>query len=189
MKLPKKAGVIVLPLCLLLLSCGESDNQSPTGNESSAGPNAGSVVQPMGRIESLESALRADPDNFALLSQLGDAYFEAMQYTNAITSYDKAIMVNPKSADCLNDRGLSYFYVGNAEAALESFDRAIAADPTYPNSWLSKGFVLSTLGEYDEALIALDKVREIDFGGPLTQEANKFRDMIEADRTKLEVPQ
>ena len=138
-----------------------------------------SSVQSDQRIETLKSQLFDSPDNFELLSALGDAYFESQRYIEAIGVYEKALKIDPKSADSLNDLALSQFYTGNSEAAVVSANKAVEIDPVYKHGWLTKGFILMTLGRLDEAAVALKKVKELDLGGRLAEEADNFLNQIE----------
>ena len=134
------------------------------------------------RIEMLKASLYEDPDNFDLLSALGDAYFESQRYEDAIVEYEKALKIRPDDADCLNDMGLAYFYTGNTEKGLESVEKAIESSPGYKHPWLSKGFMLMSIGRYDEAVEPLNRVKELDPGGKLAEEADRFLMQIEAMR-------
>lgn len=141
-------------------------------------------IQSEQRIETLKSQLFDNPDNLELLSALGDAYFESQRYIEAIGVYEKAIKVDPKSADSFNDLALSQFYTGNNEAALASATKAVEADPVYKHGWLTKGFILMTLGRLDEAAVALKKVKELDIGGRLAEEADNFLNQIDLSKDK-----
>lgn len=143
-----------------------------------------SSIQIDQRIETLKSQLFDSPDNFDLLSALGDAYFESQRYIEAIGIYEKAIKIDPKSADSFNDLALSQFYTGNNEAALASAAKAVEADPVYKHGWLTKGFILMTLGRLDEAAESLKKVKELDLGGRLAEEAGNFLTQIELAKGK-----
>lgn len=143
-------------------------------------PFEGVNVEADRRIERIKASLYEDPGNFELLSALGDAYFEASRYEEAIKEYEKALKIKPADADCLNDTGLAYFYLGNNEDALKYVNKAIEADPIYKHSWLSKGFILLSLGKHDEAIPALKQVKELDPGGKLAMEADNFLSQIEA---------
>ena len=114
---------------------------------------------------------------FDALAALGDMYFEASRYLQAINTYDKAISVNPMCADCFNDKGLALHYLGDSDSAIAAFDRAVTIDPTYVHAWLSKGFVLVVSGRYDEAIEPLNKVKELDTTGALALEADKCLNM------------
>jgi tetratricopeptide (TPR) repeat protein len=143
-----------------------------------------SSIQSEQRIETLKSQLFDSPDNLELLSALGDAYFESQRYIEAIGIYEKAIKIDPKSADSFNDLALSQFYTGNNEAALASATKAVEADPVYKHGWLTKGFILMTLGRLDEAAESLEKVKELDLGGRLAEEADNFLTQIELAKDK-----
>lgn len=137
------------------------------------------IVQSDQKIEMLKSQLFDSPDDFGLLSALGDAYFESQRYIEAIDIYEKAIKIDPKSADSFNDMALSQFYTGNNDAALASVAKALEADSAYTHGWLTKGFILMASGRLDEAAVALKKVKELDLGGRLAEEADNFLNQID----------
>ena len=143
-----------------------------------------SSIQVDQRIETLKSQLFDSPDNFELLSALGDAYFESQRYVEAIKVYEKALKIDPKSADSLNDLALSQFYTGKGEAAAVSANKAVEVDPAYKHGWLTKGFILMTLGRLDEAAVSLEKVKELDIGGRLAEEADNFLNQIALAKDK-----
>lgn len=143
-----------------------------------------STVQSDQKIETLKSQLFDSPDNLELLSALGDLYFESQRYIEAIKVYEKVIKIDPKNADSLNDLALSQFYTGNNEAALVSVTKALEADPVYKHGWLTKGFLLMTSGKLDEAAVAFKKVKELDLGGRLAEEADNFLTQIELANAK-----
>ncbi len=169
----------ILLLLFCLISCDEKGVKSTTGSQQTATVD---IAQPFQEIEQLKARLFDHPNDFNALSSLGDLYFESAQYFEAIETYDKALAVNPMSADCLNDRGLALYYTGDPKSALESFDKATGIDPGLTRAWLSKGFVLVSENRYQEAIAPLNKVKELDTTGVLSQEADKFLNLI-ADST------
>lgn len=172
----------VLSVLLLFTACGgEKEDSSPEGYKEYDG----GFADAENRIETLKASLYEDPDNFQLLSALGDAYFESQRYNEAVKEYEKALKIDPTNSDCLNDMGLALFYTGNSEAALESFEKATDADSSYVYSWLSKGFVLMSLGRYEEAELALNKVQELDPLGKLGEEADNFLAQIGASKGQI----
>lgn len=164
-------NICTLLLLLSLIACDEKSTKTTTSIEPF--PSFDSLQTPS-EIEQFEAMLIGNPNDFNTLSSLGDLYFEASRYLEAIPTYDRAIAVNPSCADCQNDKGLALFYTGNPVAALESFDRAIAIEPGYTHAWLSKGFVLVSQGRYKDAIDPLNKVKELDKTGQLSAEADKF---------------
>ncbi|MDT8318464.1 MAG: tetratricopeptide repeat protein [bacterium] len=175
----------VLPLfIIIILFLAACDGGKKGADQEGLKEFDASSVQAEQRIETLKSQLFDSPDNLELLSALGDAYFESQRYIEAIGVYEKAIKINPKSADSLNDLALSQFYTGNSEAALVSVTKAVEADPVYKHGWLTKGFILMTLGRLDEAAVSLKKVKELDLGGRLAEEADNFLNQIDSAKDR-----
>ena len=155
---------------LTLIACEDKGTKPATELQQSFNANTPALSD----TELVKSQLALNPNDFGLLSQLGDMYFESGQYIDAIVTYDKALAVNPTCADCYNDRGLSSYYLGDVNSALDSFDKAVALKPDFTHAWLSKGFVLVSTGRYQEAIAPLNMVKELDAGGGLAAEADKF---------------
>lgn len=166
-------GVFLVLLALTACDKGKEEPKTEGLKEFNA-----NLAQPDQRVEMLKAKLFDDPENYGLLSALGDAYFETGSYMEAIAIYQKAVTVNPKSADCYNDMALAYFYTGNSDAAIEAASKGVEADPQYKNTWLTKGFILMSVGKFDEAVAPLTKAKELDFGGPVGQEAENFLNQI-----------
>ena len=62
------------------------------------------------------------------------------------------------------------------------FVRQPTYDPAYKHAWLSKGYVLTAEGRYSESVAPLNKVKELDGDGPLSQQADKFMAMGSANK-------
>jgi tetratricopeptide (TPR) repeat protein len=175
----KLQKIFAIFIFLGLLGC--EDNAPKPASELQQSFDSQAVQQIQG-IEQLKARLAMNPNDFATLSELGDMYFEAGQYFEAIQIYDQAIGVNPMCADCYNDRGLSLHYLGDSNSAIASFDKAVEINPEYVHAWLSKGFVLVSTGRYQEAVEPLNMVKELDTAGGLAAEADKFLALV-AERT------
>ena len=175
--------VSCLLLAVTLMTGCEGDDKDARKNKVSQPlkPLTGQEWRPSSaaRIDALKAELVKDPDSEALLSQLGDVYFESRRFQEAIPVYEQAAIINPKNADVLNDLGLSYFYIGKTEQALDAVNRATEADPTYKHAWLSTGFILMSSGRPAEAIAPLNKVMELDPGGQLAKTAGEFLQQIE----------
>ncbi len=158
-----------------LAACNDDAKQAPTKGKGS--PPAGLKAlsnSGTGQIATLEAGLAEDPENEALLAQLGDAYFESKRFDAAIPIYRRLVAVNPKDADGYNDLALSLFYVGEGEEALTTIAKANAAAPSMERAWLTKGFILVALKRYPEAIPPLNKVKELAPDGKLAETADGF---------------
>jgi len=137
------------------------------------------VMSKSAQIEAVKAALFDDPENPQLLAALGDSYFEAQRFQEAIPVYEKAIKANAKDVDTLNDLALAYFYTGNPDAALTTLEKATGSVPEYKFAWLSTGYILISIGRYDEAIPPLHKAKELDPSGTVGIEADNFLKKIE----------
>lgn len=167
-----KLQVTFIVLALLALAGCEDQGSRPASTQRQSFDTP--VVTANPGIEQLKARLAMNPNDFNTLASLGAMYFEAGRYLEAINTYDKAIAVNPMCANCFNDKGLALHYLGDPDSAVAAFDKAVTIDPAYVHAWLSKGFVLVVSGRYEEAIEPLNKVKELDAGGGLAAEADKF---------------
>ena len=87
---------------------------------------AGKVDQ---AIETYKKILEFDPENIAVICNLGSAYAQSNQTKNlAIDMYRKALSIQPEYAPAHNAIGLVHFSRKDIDAAIESFKRAAEID-------------------------------------------------------------
>ena len=89
----------------------------------------------------LLDALKVNPTDFETLVKLGNVYYDAHQYPEAIQYYQRALQVNPKDADVRTDVGTAYWYSGNADKAIESFEASLKINPNHPGTLFNMGVV------------------------------------------------
>jgi cytochrome c-type biogenesis protein CcmH/NrfG len=85
--------------------------------------------------------LKLNPKAPDLLISLGNLYYDAQQYPNAIQFYKRALDVKPDDAAVRTDMGTAYWYMGNADLAIAEFDKALASTPNNPNTLFNRGLV------------------------------------------------
>lgn len=90
----------------------------------------------------LQQQLQSDPKNAEILTRLGNLYYDAQQYPDAVTLYGKALAVRPSDASVRTDMGTAYWYMGNADAAIAAFNTALQYQPDNPNTLFNRGLVL-----------------------------------------------
>ena len=93
------------------------------------------------RVQALENVIRTDPKNAVARIQLGNAYFDAERYPDAIKWYEDALKVDPKNVDASTDLGISYYYSNQADRALQQFDYSLKLDPKHTKTLLNQGIV------------------------------------------------
>ena len=95
------------------------------------------------RVQALMTIVNSDPNNAEAAVQLGNTYFDAEQYTDAITWYTRSLEIDPKNPDASTDLGVSYYYTNQTDLALAQFEQSLAIDPVHTKTLLNKGIVLA----------------------------------------------
>jgi len=153
-------------------SSGPAAGQTTTGNTAQQAPPLDE-----GRVQALNATLKNDPRNVNATIQLGNAYFDAERWEEAITWYTRAVELDPNNPDASTDLGVSYYYSNRADQALAQFERSLAINPTHTKTLLNKGIVLA-FGKQDLEAAAAEwrKVVELAPGSPEGQAARRALD-------------
>jgi tetratricopeptide (TPR) repeat protein len=85
--------------------------------------------------------LQADPNNFELLSNAGNTYYDAQQYPTAVTFYERALKVQPTNTGVRTDLATAYWYMGNPDKAIEEFNKSLFYEPTKADTLFNLGIV------------------------------------------------
>ena len=94
------------------------------------------------QIDTLRSMLKDDPKNLNVLIQLGNLYFDAEQFNEAIEAYSRVLEIDPKNADVRTDMGIMYRKKRDYDRAIAEFKKAAEVDPRHVNSRYNLGIVL-----------------------------------------------
>lgn len=85
--------------------------------------------------------LKADPNNAALLAQVGNLYYDAKQYPTAIEYYQRSLKIQPTDTSVGTDLGTAYWYSGDADTAIKQFNRVLSIAPTKADTLFNLGIV------------------------------------------------
>jgi len=129
------------------------------------------------RAQSLRTTAEQNPKDAATRVQLGNLYFDAERYSDAITWYEAALEINPKDPDVSTDLGVAYYYMNQPDRAIKQFDQSLALDERHTKTLLNMGIV-KAFGKQDlsGAADAWRKVVEIAPNSPEGQAAKKALD-------------
>lgn len=94
------------------------------------------------KINELKRVLEQNPNNVAVLVQLGNTYFDSNQYPESIAAYEKALALKPGNPDVLTDLGVMYRRNGQPGEAIKRFQEAMEASPAHLQSRFNLGIVL-----------------------------------------------
>lgn len=109
-------------------------------------PAAGSQQAPAldeARVQALTTIMQSDPKNSGAAVQLGNVYFDAERWDDAIKWYRTAVDIDPKNADASTDLGVSLYYTNKTEEALAQFETSLKIDAKHTKTLLNKGIVLA----------------------------------------------
>jgi tetratricopeptide (TPR) repeat protein len=156
----------------------QQQSQSPSASGQQA------KVLDEARVQQLTTILNSDPKNAGAAVQLGNTYFDAERYPEAITWYEKALAIDPKNADASTDLGVSYYYSNRADDALKQFENSLRIDPKHAKTFLNKGIVLA-FGKQDlnGAAESWRKVVELAPNSPEAQAAQRGLEGIAASQS------
>jgi cytochrome c-type biogenesis protein CcmH/NrfG len=110
----------------------------------------GAPVLDENQAKALQNVAASDPKAAQPRVQLGNLYFDAERYTEAIKWYEEAIALNPKDPNVSTDLGVAYYYTNQPDRAIKQFEQSLAADPTHTKTMLNMGIV-KAFGKQDLA--------------------------------------
>jgi cytochrome c-type biogenesis protein CcmH/NrfG len=93
------------------------------------------------QVQALRTAAEKNPADAKVRVQLGNLYFDAERYPDAVTWYQDALKVSPKDADVSTDLGVCYYYMNQPDRALQQFDESLKLDPRHAKTLLNQGIV------------------------------------------------
>jgi len=92
-------------------------------------------------VAPLLEKLKTDPTNAALLASVGNAYYDAKQYSPAIEYYERSLKSQPSDTSVRTDLGTAYWYNGDADTAIVQFEKALTYQPTKADTLFNLGIV------------------------------------------------
>lgn len=124
---------------------------SPTAQTPGGGPQAGMSRQMPSlddlkrmadkKAEPLLAQLKTDPNNSALLNQIGVLYKATHQFKEAAGYYQKAIDADPKNVGARTDLASCLFYQGDTDGAINQLQQSLKFDPADANSLFNLGMI------------------------------------------------
>jgi cytochrome c-type biogenesis protein CcmH/NrfG len=133
------------------------------------------------RVQSLMTVIKNDPKNAGAAVQLGNTYFDAERYADAIKWYEESLRIDPSNPDASTDLAVSLYYTGQTDRALQQFTHSLKLNPKHTKTLLNQGIVLA-FGKQDlaGAQAAWKQVVELAPGSPEAQAAQRALDGISA---------
>ncbi|MEP7264199.1 MAG: tetratricopeptide repeat protein [Bacteroidota bacterium] len=100
---------------------------------------------------SYESALKCNPNDATVHSNIGTILFETGNYPEALKAFTKATQINPNYGDAFLNLGSVYGMMKQFDLAVPAFERCIAIDRNNATAWYYLGITYQSLGNTAKA--------------------------------------
>jgi len=111
---------------------------------------------------SIVDRLRDDPDNPALLNELGNLLVQHGRLQQAIVQYQKAVTLQPDLVIAWNNLGVASTAAGKFADGERAYRKAIKLSPAYALAYYNLGANFDQRGKYDDAITYYQRAIELD---------------------------
>ena len=154
---------------------------APVAQQAASGSGAAprAAVLDETQVNALKTVADKEASNPTPRVQLGNLYFDAERYDDAIKWYGDALKLAPNDVNVSTDLGVSFYYSNQPDKALTQFDRSLKLDPKHAKTLLNVGIV-KAFGKQDleGAEAAWKQVVAIAPDGPEGQAARRALDSL-----------
>ncbi len=138
------------------------------------------------QVTALKSVASREPSNAQPRAQLGNLYFDAERYDEAIQWYGEAVKLAPNDVNISTDLGVCYYYTNRPDKALAQFDYSLKLDPNHTKTLLNLGIVRAFgKQDLDGAVQAWQKVMTLSPNSPEGQAAKRALDSLQSAHTGI----
>jgi cytochrome c-type biogenesis protein CcmH/NrfG len=118
---------------------------APTAPQQAAAPAQGSGQQPavldQNKVQALRTVAEQNPKDVQTRVDLGNLFFDAEQFPEAITWYEAALKINPSDPNVSTDLGVALYYTNQPDRAIKQFEHSLSIDPRHTKTLLNMGIV------------------------------------------------
>ena len=93
------------------------------------------------QAQPLLEQLKSEPNNAQLFYKIGNLYYDAQQYPEAVNYYQSSLKIDPKATDVRTDLATAYHLIGQPDKAIQEFDEVLKIDDKYANALFNEGMV------------------------------------------------
>jgi tetratricopeptide (TPR) repeat protein len=150
-------------------------------SSSSESSNTRAAIVDDAKVNALKSIAEKEPANAKPRAELGNLYFDAERYDDAIMWYEQAVKLAPNDPNLSTDLGVCYYYTNQPDKALARFDASLKLNPKHVKTLLNLGIV-QAFGKQDlaGATKAWEQVIAIDPNGPEGQAAKRALETLKS---------
>ena len=119
---------------------------SPTSGSAPGAP--APAILDDAQVQALRNVIDRDPKNAVARAQLGNLYYDAGRYTDAIKWYGESVALDPRDVSVSTDLGVSYYYNNQPDLAIKQLEHSLQIDPKHTKALLNLG-VVRAFGKQD----------------------------------------
>lgn len=184
------AGVVFGLLAGWVIGTQQATTRMPADAAAQTAAAAAPAANPQGtraavldetQAKALQTVAEKEPSNSQARVQLGNLYFDAERYDDAIKWYGEAIKLTPTDVNLSTDLGVCYYYTNQPDRALEQLAHSLQIDPKHTKTLLNVGIVRA-FGKQDleGAAQAWQRVLDIAPDSPEGQAAKRALDSLKS---------
>ena len=123
--------------------------EAPTAQRGAAAPGQPApAILDESQVQALRTVVDRDPKNAVARAQLGNLYYDAGRYADAIKWYGESLALNPNDVGVSTDLGVSYYYSNQPDLAIKQLEHSLKVDPKHAKTLLNMG-VVRAFGKQD----------------------------------------
>ena len=130
-----------------VVPAAQSAPQSAAPSGAAPGSQAPAILDET-QVQALRTVVDRDAKNAVARAQLGNLYYDAGRYTDAIKWYGEAVALNPREVSVSTDLGVSYYYNNQPDLAIKQLEHSLQVDPRHAKTLLNLG-VVRAFGKQD----------------------------------------
>lgn len=138
---------VILGWVLATQDAGRRQDFTPPQAQAAEAPAAANQPPPPAldaeQVRTLQSAIENNPTDAGNHAQLGNAYYDAEQWPNAIDAYQRSLALDASNVDVSTDLGVSYYNMNRVDEALAQFEHSLKVSPNHTKTLFNKGIVLA----------------------------------------------
>ncbi len=133
------------------------------------------------RVNQLTTRTASEPQNAAVRAELGNVYFDADRFDEAIKWYEESLRLEPDDPDVSTDLGIAFYYTNQPDRALAQFTHSLGVNPSHTKTMLNQGIVLAfAKQDLDAAAKSWERVVQL---APESPEGQAAKRALEGLRT------
>jgi tetratricopeptide (TPR) repeat protein len=132
-------------------------------------------------VTALQRQAAAEPVNAKVRIEVGNSYFDAERFEQAIVWYEAALKLDNATVDVSTDLATAYYHLNQVDRALIQLDLALAIDAKHRKALLNQG-IIRAFGKNDLAGAAQSWQRLVAIA-PTSEEGRRAKQGLDALKT------